>query len=66
MDALIETKDFYKAYKKMHWDRTQSFSGFGVLGEAEELKDIVELYEAQTVLDMVLVKAGSISHVDLE
>jgi len=51
MDALIETKDFYKAYKKMHWDRIQSFSGFGVLGEAEELKDIVELYEAQTVLD---------------
>ena len=44
MDALIETKDFYKAYKKMHWDRIQSFSGFGVLGEAEELKDIVELY----------------------
>ena len=51
MATLIDTEDFYKAYKKMHWDRIQSFSGFGVLGEADELKDIVEQYNAKTVLD---------------
>jgi len=51
MDALIKTKDFYNAYKKMHWDRVQSFSGFGVLDEADYIADLVERTGSITALD---------------